>query len=286
MNAMTLRQAWQGTPPSSPVRPPPPPGQPADLYMRALDEGGQVILVSFSLGRLLALTRAELDVVRWADAGHPNGVIARERQTSMFTVARQMGEALPKLGISARLLLATIPELRAWSPQPLGIGAAGGMPAATLPSESGREVEPREATRIWREIAAGQWSTVAGVDAGGLRHAVMRRDTAKPVAWAELDEVHRAALALMAGGFAQKVIAMKLGLAASTVSGALKTAHKRLGFRSLGQLLRAYCASMDIIDLESDTGWDVDAGFVEVLGPARSANGNGTQARGAFALGR
>lgn len=226
-----------------------PPGQPAHLYMRTLDQSGHLVLVSFSLGRLLALTRAELEVVRWAHAGHSNGVIARERQTASHTVARQMSEAMRKLGVGARLRLAKIPELSAWSPPGLGI-RAGGVPAHTLLSGDGREVGLHEVGRTWREIAAGQWIALAGVDAGGLRHAVMRRDSAKAVDWLALNTVQRKALALTASGCPQKVIAMKLGLAPSTVSGALQIAHRRLGFGSLSQLLRAYCASRDIIDFE------------------------------------
>jgi DNA-binding CsgD family transcriptional regulator len=104
--------------------------------------------------------------------------------------------------------------------------------------------------RIWREVAAGQWVTLTGVDAGGLRHAVMRRDSTRLLDWSLLSKVQRDVLTLTANDLPQKVIAMKLGLAPSTVSGALQIACKRLGFRSLGQLIRAYCAFMDIIELE------------------------------------
>ena len=236
---------------SWPLREPTLPGRPADLYMRALDQSGHVLLVSFSLGRLLLLTRAELDVVRWAHAGHSNGVIARERRTAIHTVARQMSEAMSKLGVGARLGLAMIPELSAWSAPESGT-RAGGVPPHTPLSGSGREVEPQEVARIWPEIVAGQWSTLAGVDAGGLRHAVMSRDSVRPVDWTLLTKSQRDVLELTARGFPQKVIAMKLGFAPSTMSGALQRAHKRLGFSSLGQLLRAYCASRETIDFDDN----------------------------------
>ncbi len=234
---MVVQPAWERVPKPSSARPlTRPPGQPADLYVSALDARGQVVLVSFSLGPLLALTRAELEVARWANAGHSNGVIARERRTATHTVARQMAEAMRKLGINARLQLATIPELSAWSPP----GSYFQGPADALLSGEGREVEEQEAERIWRQIESGHFSALAGVDAGGMRHAVMERNAAKPVDWRILSPIHRDVLALVAGGFPQKAIAMKLGLAPSTVSGALQAAHKRLGFPSLGQLLRAY----------------------------------------------
>jgi DNA-binding CsgD family transcriptional regulator len=55
-------------------------------------------------------------------------------------------------------------------------------------------------------------------------------------------------LALVAAGFPQKIIAMKLGLSPATVSSALDIARRRLGFASLGRLLRAYCAAVDLAD--------------------------------------
>jgi DNA-binding CsgD family transcriptional regulator len=218
----------------------PQPRLPADLYIRKVGRGGHMILVSFSLGRLRDLTHAELAVARMAAGGDSNAVIARVRGTSRHTVARQMTSVLRKLHIGARLSLATISELGAWSPSRPRRHV--GLPGGSLPSGEGHGVEPTEAAHIWREIALGQWATLAGVDVGGLRRALMKHDSVKPVDWLALSKVHRQALALAAGGFSQRVIALKLGLPASTVSGVLASARKRLGFRSLGHLLRAYCA--------------------------------------------
>jgi DNA-binding NarL/FixJ family response regulator len=55
-------------------------------------------------------------------------------------------------------------------------------------------------------------------------------------------------LALLADGLPLKTIAIKLGLASSTVSSAMALARRRLGFASLIQVVRAYCAMKDIID--------------------------------------
>jgi DNA-binding CsgD family transcriptional regulator len=247
-----LHAAWERAPLPSSFRALPPPGQPADLYMRGLDQLGQVVLVSFSLGRLMALARAELEIARWASAGYSNGAIARERQTAIHTVARQMHSLIRKLGVGSRLALATIPELSAWSPPGSGIPAAGRAPAHSRLSGRGREVGPDEVGRFWREIAAGQWITLAGVDSCGMRHTVMSCDSAKAVNWQALSPMQRDVLALVADGSPQKVIAMKLGLAPSTVSGSLQGARKRLAFASLSQLLRAYCAFKDVIDFDEN----------------------------------
>jgi DNA-binding NarL/FixJ family response regulator len=223
-------------------------GQPPDLRMRALDEDGHLLQVSFSLGRLVALTRAELEVARWAHAGHSNGVIAHERQTTIHTVAKQMTAAMGKLRIGARLWLATIPELNAWSPPGLGIRAADSAPLDSPASKTGREVEAHDVARTWWEVAAGHWSTLVGVDVRGLRHAVMSRDSTRSIDWQVLSTTHRNVLALVVECFPQKAIALKLGMAPSTVSAALDSTRRRLGFDSLSQLVRAYCAVRDLIE--------------------------------------
>jgi DNA-binding CsgD family transcriptional regulator len=231
MQAMTtLYDAWASrtvpSPPSTP-RLLPQPGWPADLRIRTIGRDEHVILVSFSLGPLTGLTRAELEVARLANAGHANAVIALHRIT---IGARNHCRA-------DRLVADGLGEWR-----------APGAPMDSLLSATGPEVEQRRVTRISREIASGDWATLAGVDAHGMRHATMIRDSAKPVDWLVLSRLHWDVLALVAGGFAQKVIAMKLGLAPSTVSLALATARRRLGLGSLGQLVRAYCAALDPAD--------------------------------------
>jgi DNA-binding CsgD family transcriptional regulator len=241
-----------------------PGGQPGELHLYTHEAHESLIVVSFSLGPLRSLSHAELEVARWAGSGLSNADIARERQTSTHTVAKQMASVRSKLGIDARLELATIPELSAWSPTGSGPQAPEPSPDPSLPDHSflwakGPEVEGAEAVRLWREIVAGRWSTLTGVDAAGTRYAVLRRESANPVDWLALGKLHWAVLALLARGEALKVVAMKLGLAPSTVSSALGSARRRLGFASPSQLLRAYCAIADVRDPSekrrcSDTG--------------------------------
>jgi DNA-binding CsgD family transcriptional regulator len=86
------------------------------------------------------------------------------------------------------------------------------------------------------------------VDLDDASHVVLRRISDRRVNWGELNMVQREALDLAAEGLAQKAIAMKLGLAPSTASAVMASACRRLGFHSLGELLRAYCAARDAID--------------------------------------
>jgi DNA-binding NarL/FixJ family response regulator len=85
---------------------------PPKLQMRTVDSRRRLVIVSFSLERVAALSPAELQVARLAHAGLSNDRIASLRKTSCHTVARQMAGVLRKLRVGSRLALATIPEVR------------------------------------------------------------------------------------------------------------------------------------------------------------------------------
>jgi DNA-binding NarL/FixJ family response regulator len=249
----TIHAAWSSAP--SPSPPPAarlfsPPAWPAHLHMRTLDHSRDVVRVGFSLGRVTVLSPCELEVARWANRGRSNPAIASLRQTSIHTVARQMANIISKLRIGSRLDLATIPELNAWAPPRFRIPSNGsdGRTADSWLSEDGLRIDLKEIARIWREIAMGQWSALASVDVGSVSYVAMRRVSCKTVDWAWLNARQRDVLGLVARGFAQKVIAMKLEMAPSTVSLHLQSARRRLGFASFAQLVRAYCAARDVIE--------------------------------------
>lgn len=218
------------------------------LHMCTLDCDPQVVRVSFYLGRLRVLSRCELEVARFASAGHSNTAIAALRQTSIHTVARQVSSALAKLSLGSRLGLATIAELDAWAPPHPVPPANGNGAAGSWLKADGIGVQPHEAARIWREVALGQWTPFASIDIGAVSHVAMRLAPSTTVRWEALSMRERGLLGLMAQGFAQKVVAMKLGLAPSTVSGALQAALRRLGVASLARLLRGYCALRDVLE--------------------------------------
>jgi|HubBroStandDraft_2_1064218.scaffolds.fasta_scaffold125535_1 DNA-binding CsgD family transcriptional regulator len=108
----------------------------------------------------------------------------------------------------------------------------------------GTPVPEEEAVAIWRELALGRWEVLAAVDANGRRHLAIVPAAPKPsVDWRALGARERYVLALVARGCAQKVIAMKLGMAASTVSAAFQSARIALGFRSPNELVRAWIST-------------------------------------------
>jgi DNA-binding CsgD family transcriptional regulator len=86
---------------------------PANLQMRLTDTREPLVVLSFSLQPVAALSPAELEVARLASAGLSNEDIARFRGTSARTVASQMARIFTKLRIGTRRALSTIPELRA-----------------------------------------------------------------------------------------------------------------------------------------------------------------------------
>ncbi len=211
--------------------------------MRAVDWDPETVQISFSLGRLSALTPCELEVARWANAGHSNAAIASLRQTSIHTVARQIASVYSKLGVGARVGLATIAELYAWSPPGLGLPESEAERMSSWPSADGVEIDPLGVARIWGELALGFWRPVASVDIGATSHVVVRRVCAKAVDWTRLSARQRDVVELSALGLPQKVVAIRLGLAPSTVSSVLASAKRRFGFASLSQLVRAYGGS-------------------------------------------
>jgi DNA-binding CsgD family transcriptional regulator len=116
---------------------------------------------------------------------------------------------------------------------------------SAAPSDSplfapGAPVTQVQAATIWRELALGRWQVLAAMDANGCRHVAIVPAAPKPmIQWRALSARQRYVLALVARGCAQKVIAMKLGMAPSTVSAAFQSARVRLGFRSPNDLVRA-----------------------------------------------
>jgi DNA-binding NarL/FixJ family response regulator len=106
-----MRAPVATSPPVADVTEPTQEGMPANLRMRMVDSRRKLIVVTFSLERLAALTCAELEVARLARAGLSNRGIASLRETSTHTVARQMAGVLKKLRIGSRLALATVPEV-------------------------------------------------------------------------------------------------------------------------------------------------------------------------------
>jgi DNA-binding CsgD family transcriptional regulator len=154
-----------------------------------------------------------------------------------------MSSILSKLDIGGRLDLATMPELLPWSPPRLRIHASQGLPLDSLLLDEGPAIDLPEIRWIWCAMALGHCHTLAVADAGSTGHVAIRCVSGGPVDWRALSERERDVLALVASGFAQKVIAMHLGLAPATVSSALDSARKRLGFASHAQLVRAYCGA-------------------------------------------
>jgi DNA-binding CsgD family transcriptional regulator len=246
---------------------------PPHLHMSTLDWAPHVVRVSFYLGRLRVLTLCELEVARWANAGHSNAAIASLRQTSTHTVARQMASVLSKLGLGSRLGLVTIAELNAWAPpRPKMPANENDVGDSWLKADAFR-VEPQEVARIWREVASGQWSPLASADIGAVSYVAIRRVSDKSPDWAHLSTRERDAVELAAGGVAQKVIAMKLGLAPSTASSVLAEARRHMGFTTCAQLLRAYRAAQPVMD-ERTSSPSAPAPAPELRPMARSSSCN------------
>ena len=131
----------------------------------------------------------------------------------------------------------------------------GQTPGSPLPTAFGCALDEARARRIWKEISAGQWIALAARDSAGSRFVLVALHPNRyPVDWGLLGQRERDVLDLIASDCAQKVIAMTLGLSPASVSAAIRSARERLGFASVGRLVRAYCAESafnDRIETES-----------------------------------
>jgi DNA-binding CsgD family transcriptional regulator len=102
-----------------------------------------------------------------------------------------------------------------------------------------RRVDPDEAVAIWRGLVCGEWSLVDRFDSDGRRFVVAHRNVPAPEPRIEaLTPREAQAVALLARGYADKLIAYELGLAPSTVAGLLARAGRKLGADSNVELIR------------------------------------------------
>jgi DNA-binding NarL/FixJ family response regulator len=115
---------------------------------------------------------------------------------------------------------------------------------ASLLQGGGVPMAPDDTARIWRELALGEWQVLAARDAEGTRRVVIAPLPKRSIPWEELTCRERRVVGVAAQGASQKIIAAELGLKASAVSEALRTARTRLGFATVAQLLRAYDAAV------------------------------------------
>jgi DNA-binding NarL/FixJ family response regulator len=98
-----------------------------------------------------------------------------------------------------------------------------------------------EAIAIWSDLAQGHWQVLGAVDVNGRRHvAIAKASRERSIDWNLLTERERQVLDFLAQGTAQKVIALTLGMAPSTVSSAACSARDKLGLDNVHQLVRAY----------------------------------------------
>ncbi|MEZ4239238.1 MAG: LuxR C-terminal-related transcriptional regulator [Myxococcota bacterium] len=94
-----------------------------------------------------------------------------------------------------------------------------------------RRTAPAEAAALWDPVVAGRWTVVEQFDVDGKRFLLARRPTG-------LTPREQQVTALVASGASNKEIAHALGLAPSTVSGALRAALRKLGLRHRLELVR------------------------------------------------
>lgn len=98
------------------------------------------------------------------------------------------------------------------------------------------DAEARRA--LWNALLEGTATLVEWYDEGGRRFVVARRSENRT----RLSEIERTVVDWVAAGRAQKIVAMELGLAPSSVSDALARAIQKLGLTCVSELTRVAAA--------------------------------------------
>jgi DNA-binding CsgD family transcriptional regulator len=100
-----------------------------------------------------------------------------------------------------------------------------------------RDDDPEAALALWQGLVDGRWSLVDCVEADGRRWVLARRNVPGRRDPSALTPRERDVAAYAALGHANKWIAWKVGLAASTVADHLESARRKLRLASRGELI-------------------------------------------------
>jgi DNA-binding CsgD family transcriptional regulator len=100
-----------------------------------------------------------------------------------------------------------------------------------------------DVVEAWRALVAGRWSLVETFESDGRRYLIARPNAPAPATLASLTPRETQVLRAAALGHANKFIAYELGIAPSTVSGALARAARKLGARDRDEVIRM-CAGL------------------------------------------
>ncbi len=100
-----------------------------------------------------------------------------------------------------------------------------------------RRTSPQEALALWNALVDGTWSLVDRCDADGKRFILAHRNNPGMRDPKALTECERAVVAFAASGHQNKFIAYELGLSLSGVATHLRSAERKLGVASRGELI-------------------------------------------------
>jgi DNA-binding CsgD family transcriptional regulator len=103
-----------------------------------------------------------------------------------------------------------------------------------------RRADPDEALQLWRGLVDGTWSLVEHHDTDGKRYLLARRNQPGVREPTALTRNEQSVLPFAAMGHQNKYIAYLLGLSPSAVASHLRSAQRKLGLSSRGELIRTF----------------------------------------------
>jgi DNA-binding CsgD family transcriptional regulator len=107
-----------------------------------------------------------------------------------------------------------------------------------------RRVDPDEALQLWRGLVEGTWSLVEHHESDGKRYLLAHRNEPGAREPNGLTRTERSLLAFAAMGHQNKYISYLLGLSLSAVTSGLRSAQRKLGLSSRGDLIRMFAPAV------------------------------------------
>lgn len=101
-----------------------------------------------------------------------------------------------------------------------------------------RETDPEKALAAWKALVWGRWSLVDWFDSGGRRYVLAIPNSPHITDPRGLTESENQVVACAMLGDSNKMISYRLGLSASQVSRLMRSAMKKLGFRTRAHLVK------------------------------------------------
>jgi len=209
------------------------------LFLTAVDSDGAGVAIVAPLEETASLSRHEAE--RWQmlaahiETGHRlrQGLSGRDGETHPHTDLPHDAEAI--FDASSYQMTDAVASAKANAATAKLRDAALRVDRARGPM---RNEDPEHALETWKALVRGRWSMIDWFDSDDRRFVLAIPNAPHVANPRGLTERESQIVSLAALGHTNKMIAYRLGLSTTRVSTVLRTAMKKLGFRTRAQLIK------------------------------------------------